>query len=134
MAESPVQTTPDEEMACLTPTKANMRSSLETPAWARPTQSQRYPSTIFDDYYNDESSSPESPLHSIEEIAELKEHEAWGDYWNEKMDNHAAGDEDRPRLQRAGTLEVAQLLKNRRIHVRDFRHDSLSSMAEEDEL
>jgi hypothetical protein len=130
VAESPVQ---DEEPTCLTPTQAKSRFSPQTPAWARPTQPQRYPSSIFEDYF-DENSAPDSPIHTIEDIVVLKEKATWDGYWNDKMDSHAVHEANRPALQRAGTLEVAQLLKDRRLHANDYRSDSLASLREDDEL
>jgi len=129
VAESPVQ---DDEPTCLTPTQAKSRVSPQTPAWARPTQSQRYPSSIFEDYFDEENYASDSPIHTIEDIVGLKEQATWGGYWNDKMD--AVHELSRPILQRAGTLEVAELLKNRRLHASDYRSDTLGSLREDDEL
>jgi hypothetical protein len=131
VAESPVR---DRESTCLTPTQANSQASPPTPAWARPTQPQRYPSSIFEDYFNEGNSALDSPIHTIEDIVVLKEHEAWGGYWNDKMDGRAVKEPNRPALQRAGTLEVAELLRNRRLHANDYRSDSLASLREDGEL
>jgi hypothetical protein len=131
-AESPVE---ELESKCLTPTQANSRVSPQTPAWARPTQSQRYPSSIFEDYFYQSSSTPDSPIHTIEDIVASKEHDAWGPYWNDKMNGHdVTHGVSRPSLQRAGTLEVAELLKNRRLNAHDYRSDSLASLKEDDGL
>jgi hypothetical protein len=131
VAESPVR---DGEPTCLTPTQAKSRVTSQTPAWARPTHSQRYPSSIFEDYFEEENSTLDSPIHTIEDIVVLREKAAWDGYWSDKMDGRAVHEVNRPVLQRAGTLEVTELLKNRRLHANDYRSDSLASLREDDEL
>lgn len=134
IAESPTQATPDRDsFLSLTPTQAKPRESPLTPAWAKPSKPVRYPS-IFEDYYEDAGPALDSPIHTIEEIVAEKEHDTWGRYWDDKMDGHAPPEAQKPVLQRAATLEVADLLKSRRRHAQDFRQDSLASLREDDEL
>jgi hypothetical protein len=100
---------------------------------------QRYPSSIFEDYLDEPESAIDSPVYTIDALkAQTKhksslnedEHDIWGRYWTENMQADK-GDGRRPQPQRTTTLQVAEMIRNRRKDARDYRMNTMESCMEE---
>jgi len=103
---------------------------------------QRYPSSIFENYldaFDEPESTINSPVHTIEALkAQTRrkssfngdEHDIWGGFLPENMQENIV-DERRPELHRTTTLQVAELIRNRRKNARDYRMNTMESYVEE---